>query len=54
MNEREVIAEQLLRQIEVLTEELEGTFQNLTTFDSTGRQSKKIVIEYDVKEKDAT
>lgn len=28
--------------------ELGGTMQRLTTYDSTGRQSKKIVIEYDI------
>jgi len=28
--------------------ELKGTVEKLTTYDSMGRQSKKIVIEYDV------
>ena len=28
--------------------ELGGTMQTFTTYDSTGRQSKKIVIEYNV------
>ena len=30
---------------------LKGEMQRLTCVDSTGRQSKKIIIEYDVKQK---
>ena len=29
--------------------ELGGTMETFTTYDSVGRQSKKIVIEYDIK-----
>ena len=32
-----------------IVEDLGGSMQQLTTFDSTGRTSKKITIEYDVK-----
>ena len=32
-------------------EQIGGTVRHTTTYDSTGRQSKKIVIEYDVTEK---
>ena len=31
--------------------ELGGTFQQVSTYDQTGRTSKKVTIEYDVKEK---
>ena len=48
-NERELIGE-----LNTITEQLGGNIQRLTAYDSKGRQSKKIVIEYDVKEKDAT
>ena len=33
------------------TAELNGTIEHKTTYDSTGRSSKKIVIEYDIKNK---
>tara|TARA_R100000742_G_C4267980_1_gene86260 strand:- start:1138 stop:1296 length:159 start_codon:yes stop_codon:yes gene_type:complete len=33
------------------TAELRGTIEHKTTYDSTGRTSKKIVIEYDIKNK---
>ena len=33
------------------TAELDGTIEHKTTYDSTGRSSKKIVIEYDVNTK---
>ena len=32
------------------TAELKGTIEHLTTYDSKGTISKKIVIEYDIKE----
>tara|TARA_Y100001970_G_scaffold82118_2_gene103962 strand:+ start:239 stop:388 length:150 start_codon:yes stop_codon:yes gene_type:complete len=41
----------LIKELNGITEKLGGTIQRLTTFDSTGRKSKKIVIEYDIKEK---
>ena len=34
-----------------MAHELGGTFQKVSTYDQTGRTSKKITIEYDVKEK---
>ena len=34
------------------TAELNGTIQHLTTYNSKGTTSKKIVIEYDVEEKE--
>ena len=38
----------LIGELNTISEQLGGTFHRLTTYDSTGRQSKKIVIEYDV------
>ena len=35
-----------------MVEDLDGTMQQLTTFDSTGRTSNKIVIEYNVKQQE--
>ena len=48
-NESELIGE-----LNTITEQLGGTIQRLTAYDSRGRQSKKIVIEYDVRDKDDT
>tara|TARA_B100001250_G_C19251669_1_gene550981 strand:- start:341 stop:487 length:147 start_codon:yes stop_codon:yes gene_type:complete len=45
-NESELIAEML-----TLTSLLGGTMERSTTFSSSGRESKKIIIEYDVKTK---
>ena len=45
-DEGELIAELLC-----ITGELGGKMQRLTTYDSTGTTSKKIVIEYDVQKK---
>ena len=45
-NEGELIAELLC-----ITGELGGKMQRLTTYDSKGTTSKKIVIEYDIKHK---
>ena len=42
---------ELIEELNTIADQLGGTFQRLTTFDSTGRQSKKIVIEYDVSTK---
>ncbi len=47
MDEGELIAELLC-----ITGELGGEMQRLTTLDHSGRQSKKIVIEYNVTQKD--
>ena len=49
VNESELIGE-----LNTITEQLGGTIQRLTAYDSRGRQSKKIVIEYDVREKNDT
>ena len=46
MDEGELIAELLC-----ITGELGGKMQRLTTYDSKGTTSKKIVIEYDIHEK---
>ena len=45
---------ELIEEISTIAEQLGGTIQRLTAYDSRGRQSKKIVIEYDVREKDDT
>ena len=45
-NEGELIAELLC-----IAGELGGKMQRLTTYDSKGTTSKKIVIEYDIQEK---
>ena len=39
---------ELIEELNTIADQLGGTFQQLTTLDSRGRQSKKIVIEYDV------
>ena len=43
---------ELVEELKTIAERLDGTFQRLTTFDSTGRQSKKVVIEYDIRDKE--
>ena len=45
-NEKEILAA-----FTHMANELGGDIQHCTPYDSTGRQSKKIVIEYDVTEK---
>ena len=40
----------LVSEIEGLTVLLGGTVSKSTTYDSTGRTSKKITIEYDIKQ----
>ena len=47
-------SEQLIEELEYITTEMGGTLHKLYTLRSTGRQSKKIVIEYDVREKGDT
>jgi len=47
-NEKEIIA----AFTHMAVGELKGTIQHLTTYDSKGTTSKKIVIEYDVEKKD--
>tara|TARA_B100001094_G_scaffold314384_1_gene353174 strand:+ start:51 stop:200 length:150 start_codon:yes stop_codon:yes gene_type:complete len=41
----------LIAELLCITGELDGTMQRLTTYDSKGTTSKKIVIEYDVQKK---
>ena len=48
MSEEE-LEEQIIQQIEVLVEELGGKMNKLTRSDSTGKSSKIISIEYDIK-----
>tara|TARA_B000000609_G_scaffold122597_1_gene96459 strand:- start:236 stop:382 length:147 start_codon:yes stop_codon:yes gene_type:complete len=43
--------ERIVQRIEELATMLGGTCQRITTADSMGRQSKKLVVEYDVKDK---
>jgi|TARA_B100000287_G_scaffold405478_1_gene429097 hypothetical protein len=43
--------EELIAQLFSITDELGGTMQRLTTADHSGRTSKKVVIEYNVKQK---
>jgi len=40
----------LIAELSKITAELGGTMERRDVYDSTGRQYKKIVIEYDVKE----
>jgi len=42
---------ELIEQIESINEKLGGEMQRLTTYNSRGATSKKIIIEYDIKEK---
>ena len=44
----ETSKEEHLREIEHAVSHLGGTIEYRTTFSNTGRQSKKIIIEYDV------
>ncbi len=37
--------------LETIVRHLDGSVKYLTTLDHSGRQSKKVVIEYDVKQK---
>ena len=41
--------EQIIAAITHMAQELGGTIETRTTFDSTKRSSKKIVVEYDVR-----
>ena len=44
---------ELVEELRTIAERLDGTFQRLTTFYSTGRKSKKVVIEYDIRNKES-
>tara|TARA_B100000131_G_C17888153_1_gene521169 strand:+ start:126 stop:380 length:255 start_codon:yes stop_codon:yes gene_type:complete len=46
MNQNDLISE-----IVSIADKLGGNIERLTTYDQTGRQSKKIVIEYDITHK---
>ncbi len=41
----------LIEQLESITGDLGGKIQRLTTYNSSGATSKKIVIEYDIQDK---
>ena len=41
----------LIEQLESITGDLGGKLQRLTTYNSSGATSKKIVIEYDIQDK---
>jgi len=43
--------ERIVQRIQELATLLGGTCQRITTADSMGRQSKKLVVEYDVTDK---
>ena len=43
---------ELLEKAKKLAEEFGGTFQQISTLDHSGRTSEKIVIEYNVQQKD--
>ena len=43
---------ELMSSLEFIAEQLGGKIHHCTTLDSMGRQSKKIVIEYDIKQKE--
>ena len=47
-NEKEIIA----AYTHMAVGELKGTIEHKTTYDSTGRSSKKIIIEYNIEHKD--
>jgi len=40
--------QELMNSLNFIVEQLKGTIEYKSTFDSSGRQSKKIVIEYDI------
>tara|TARA_B100000686_G_scaffold82862_1_gene89552 strand:- start:1361 stop:1507 length:147 start_codon:yes stop_codon:yes gene_type:complete len=42
---------ELIEELKTIAGQLDGTLQELYTSDHSGRTSKKIVIEYDIKEK---
>ena len=41
--------DKLIEELITIATKLDGKLERFTTYDSTGRQSKKIVIEYDIK-----
>ncbi len=49
-NERS-LEDDIIQELEACARDLGGTIQRMNTSDHTGRTSKKILIEYDIKEK---
>ena len=47
-----IATQEAVSKIESIAEDLGASIQKLTTFDSTGRTSNKIVIEYNVKQQE--
>ncbi len=45
------IQQELIKELETITDKLDGNLTHLTTLDHSGRTSRKIVIEYDIKKK---
>tara|TARA_B100001250_G_scaffold80772_1_gene66425 strand:- start:294 stop:437 length:144 start_codon:yes stop_codon:yes gene_type:complete len=41
--------DKLIEELITIATKLDGKLERFTTYDSTGRQSKKIMIEYDIK-----
>ena len=41
--------DKLIEELITISTKLDGKLERFTTYDSTGRQSKKIMIEYDIK-----
>ena len=46
---QKVTKDRLIEELITISTKLDGKLERFTTHDSTGRQSKKIVIEYDIK-----
>ena len=44
--------QELINSLQFITDQLKGTMEHSITLNSSGRQSKKIVIEYDISHKD--
>ena len=51
IDEKEILGWPIKTVLDDITRELNGSIKHLTTLDHSGRQSKKIVIEYDVIQK---
>ena len=44
--------QELINSLQFIVDQLKGTMEHTITVNSSGRQSKKIVIEYDISHKD--
>ena len=51
MKDKQILGWPIKTVLDDITKELSGSISHLTTLDHSGRQSKKIVIEYDVTQK---